>query len=105
VPLKVRSIVGLMPMIAVAVAPGEMIGRLPNFKKRVNWFMRNRPELRLHISEINEPVAGTPPTRMLAIPSRDQLARMFATCSMKTNFSRPTASAPSRAITRTIPTS
>jgi hypothetical protein len=77
VPLKVRSIVGLMPMIAVTVAPSELAGRLPNFMKRVNWFLRNRPELSAHISEIYEPVAGAPTTRMLAVPSRDQLARML----------------------------
>jgi hypothetical protein len=77
VPLKIRSIVGLLPMIAVAVAPGEIINRLPNFKKRVTWFMHNRPELALHISEINELDAESTTTRMLAIPSREQLVRML----------------------------
>jgi hypothetical protein len=77
VPLRVRSIVGLMPLIAVGVAPGEMVDRLPNFKKRVVWFIHNRPELALHISEINELDTHSSPTRMLAIPSRDQLVRML----------------------------
>jgi hypothetical protein len=79
--LKLRSIVGLLPLMVVAVAPGDIIQRLPNFRKRVIWFLRNRPELALHISEINE-VDPTSPnasvaTRMLAIPSRDQLVRML----------------------------
>jgi hypothetical protein len=77
VPLKVRSSVGLLPMIAVAVIPGEMINRLPSFKKRMLWFIQNRPELSLNISEINELGADSPTTRMLAIPSRDQLVRML----------------------------
>jgi hypothetical protein len=77
VPLRIRSIVGLLPMIAVAVAPGEMINRLPSFKKRVIWFIHNRPELALHISEINQLDTRDTPTRMLAIPSRDQLMRML----------------------------
>jgi hypothetical protein len=77
VPLKIRSIVGLLPMIAVAVAPGDMINRLPSFKKRVTWFIHNRPELALHISEINELGDEANTTRMLAIPSRDQLVRML----------------------------
>ena len=64
-------------MIAVAVAPGEMINRLPSFKKRVIWFIHNRPELALHISEINELGTHDTPTRMLAVPSRDQLVRML----------------------------
>jgi hypothetical protein len=77
VPLKVRSIVGLMPLIAVASAPGDVAARLPNFKKRVNWFLHNKPELAAHISELNDLDAVTTTTRMLAIPSRDQLVRML----------------------------
>jgi hypothetical protein len=77
VPLKVRSIVGLLPLIAVAVVPGEMINRLPSFKKRLAWFMHNRPELALHISEINELGAEAATTHILAIPTRDQLVRML----------------------------
>jgi hypothetical protein len=77
VPLKIRSIVGLLPMIAVAVAPGEVISRLPSFKKRMTWFLQNRPELALNISELNELDVNATTTRMLAIPSRDQLVRML----------------------------
>ena len=75
--LKIRSIVGLLPMIAVAVAPGDMISRLPNFSKRMNWFLKNRPELALNISELNEIGTDASATRMLAIPSREQLMRML----------------------------
>jgi hypothetical protein len=69
--------------MVVAMAPGDMIQRMPNFRKRVVWFMHNRPELALHISEINElgssdiATGSTIATRMLAIPSRDQLLRML----------------------------
>ncbi|HUB68634.1 MAG TPA: hypothetical protein VL981_14210 [Candidatus Methylacidiphilales bacterium] len=75
--LKLRSIVGLLPLMAVAIAPGETIQRLPNFRKRFVWFMRNHPELGLHISEINELGADDNITRMLAIPSRDRLVRIL----------------------------
>ena len=77
VPLKLRSIVGLLPLIAVQVIPGGFSKRLPEFRKRMLWFMRNRPELTLHISEINEIDSAGSTTRMLAIPSRDQLVRML----------------------------
>ena len=76
-PLKIRSIVGLLPMIAVAVVPGQTIGCLPSFKKRMTWFLKNRPELAENISELNELDPDSTPTRMLAIPSRDQLVRML----------------------------
>ncbi|MCE0498770.1 MAG: hypothetical protein LV481_12570 [Methylacidiphilales bacterium] len=83
VPLKLRSIVGLLPLMVVAIAPGDMIQNMPNFRKRVIWFLRNRPELALHISELNElgasdiATGSAIATRMLAIPSRDQLLRML----------------------------
>ena len=77
IPLKVRSIVGLMPMMAVTVTKAEIAARLPSYMKRVNWFLKNRPDLSAHISEIYEPTSGTATTRMLAVPSRDQLARML----------------------------
>jgi hypothetical protein len=81
--LRLRSIVGLLPLMVVAIVPGDMVQRMPNFSKRVVWFLRNRPELALHISEIND--LGSPDiasgkgfaTHMLAIPSRDQLLRML----------------------------
>jgi len=77
VPLKVRSIVGLLPMIAVAVAPSYTVGRLPSFQKRFKWFMRNRPEMAHNVSEIEDPAFPGKPRRMLAIPSRERLVRML----------------------------
>jgi hypothetical protein len=77
VPLKIRSIVGLLPMIAVSVAPSQTVGRLPNFRKRFLWFMRNRPELARNISEMDDPDFPGKPRRMLAIPSRERLIRML----------------------------
>jgi hypothetical protein len=77
VPLRVRSIVGLMPLIAVAVSPSEEAARLPGFMKRVNWFLRNRPDLAEHISDIYEPESSQAATRMLAVPSREQLVRIL----------------------------
>jgi hypothetical protein len=77
VPLKMRSIVGLMPLIAVAAASSTTTAKLPNFMKRVTWFLRNRPELGAHISEIYEPTGDAATTRMLAVVSRDQLVRIL----------------------------
>jgi hypothetical protein len=77
VPLKIRSIVGLLPMIAVSVAPSHTVGRLPNFRKRFLWFMRNNPDLAHNISEMDDPEFPGKPRRMLSIPSRDRLVRML----------------------------
>ncbi len=45
VPLKVRSIVGLIPLFAVEVLDGEVLSRLPEFTRRLHWFLDHRPEL------------------------------------------------------------
>jgi hypothetical protein len=77
VPLKIRSIVGLLPMIAVSVAYSTKVGKLPNFQKRFQWFVRNHPELASHISEMDVPETPGRPKRMLSVPSRERLVRML----------------------------
>ena len=77
VKLKIRSIVGLLPMIVVTVAPSQSVGRLPSFAKRFLWFMRNNPTLARNISEMEDPAFPGKPKRMLSIPSREKLVRML----------------------------
>src|SRR3984957_7499526 len=45
VPMKVRWMVGLIPLFAVEVLDGTVIARLPEFSKRLHWFLDHRPEL------------------------------------------------------------
>ncbi len=44
-PLRVRSLVGLVPLLAVGVLECDAIDRLPSFKRRMNWFLENQPDL------------------------------------------------------------
>jgi hypothetical protein len=74
VPLKTRSLVGLLPLIAVEVLDEEKCRRLPGFYKRMNWFLKHRPDLSRHISYCE---AGEG-RRLLAIPSRERLQRVLA---------------------------
>ena len=73
VPLKTRSLVGLLPLIAVEVLEEETVRKLPGFSKRMDWFLKNRPELSRHIT-CRE---GGDGHRLLAIPSRDRLERVL----------------------------
>ena len=72
IPLRSRSLVGLLPLIAVEILEEEKIQRLPGFSKRMKWFIENRPDLARLITWCQ-----TCPTdhqqRMLAIPSRERL--------------------------------
>jgi len=47
--MKVRSIVGLIPLFAVETLESNLIDRLPRFKHRMQWFMENRPEFAQHV--------------------------------------------------------
>jgi hypothetical protein len=49
-PLRVRSMVGLVPLFAVEVLEDAVIDRLPGFKQRLSWFLENRADLARHIS-------------------------------------------------------
>ncbi|MCP9439542.1 MAG: glucosidase, partial [Nitrospira sp.] len=48
-PLKIRSLVGLIPLCAVETLDSELIDRLPRFKHRMQWFIENRPDFSAHV--------------------------------------------------------
>lgn len=49
VPLKVRSMVGLIPLFAVETLDSELIDSLPRFKHRMQWFIEHRPDFSIHV--------------------------------------------------------
>jgi hypothetical protein len=73
IPLRSRSLVGLLPLIAVEVLEEEKIQRLPGFSKRMKWFIENRPDLARVITWCQS--CPHHEHRMLAIPSRERLER------------------------------
>jgi hypothetical protein len=76
IPLRVRSLVGLLPLIAVEILEARVIDRLPGFKKRMSWFLENRKDLTQVISCMRTLEADDGHGhRLLAIPSRDRLLR------------------------------
>ncbi|MDB4917932.1 MAG: hypothetical protein JWM95_5576 [Gemmatimonadetes bacterium] len=80
VPLRVRSLVGLVPLFACEIIDDEVIAALPGFRKRMEWFLRNRPDLSRHItfsSDYSTKHEGARTHRLLAIPSRERLTRVL----------------------------
>jgi hypothetical protein len=55
VPLKVRSLVGLIPLFAVEVLESSLLDEVPEFKERLEWFLSYRPDLANLVSRWNEP--------------------------------------------------
>jgi hypothetical protein len=73
-PLRIRSLVGLIPLLAVEVLDDRVLEELPDFRKRTHWFLENRADLARHISYLD---AGPHGRRLLAIPSRERLVRLL----------------------------
>ncbi|HRP92677.1 MAG TPA: glucosidase [Ignavibacteriaceae bacterium] len=57
-PLKVRSMVGLIPLFAVEVLEPELMNLTPEFNTRLNWFLTNKPEMASLVSRWNEKGSG-----------------------------------------------
>ncbi|MDA0803945.1 MAG: glucosidase [Planctomycetota bacterium] len=57
-PLRIESIVGLIPLFAVETIEPETLAKLPMFRERMEWFLRNRPEMAAQVSRWTEPGRG-----------------------------------------------
>ncbi|MBI2497582.1 MAG: glucosidase [Opitutae bacterium] len=75
-PLRLRSLVGIIPLFAVEFIDDAQLKRLPGFVKRTRWFLENRRDLAPQISYMiqDQSCAGL---RLLAIPSRERLQRVL----------------------------
>ena len=76
-PMKVRSMVGLIPLFAVETFEASVTERFPSFAKRVRWFVENRPELTERVVPIDQRL-GIGGRRLLSILDRDRLARVLS---------------------------
>src|SRR5205814_8842257 len=77
VPLKARSVVGLLPLAAVTTLGPATMARLPDFMARVEHFTKNRPEGREVVQHMHsEEHAGW---RMLSIVDEERLRRLLST--------------------------
>ena len=47
---RVRSMVGLIPLLAVTTLDEEVLNRFPGFRRRMQWFLKNRPDLTKHVA-------------------------------------------------------
>jgi len=70
-PMKVRSMVGLIPLFAVETLEPELLDRLPDFKRRMEWFIQNRSDLTANVACMRTP--GNAERRLLSIVSQNQL--------------------------------
>ena len=85
--LKVRSMVGLIPLFAVETLEPEIVDRLPGFKRRMQWFIDNHPDVPEHIEMTQRSARGV--RRLLSLVNRKQLKRVLARMLDETEFLSP----------------
>jgi len=76
--LRIRSMVGIIPLFAVEVLSAEIFERFPGFAKRTLWFLKHRQDLAQHIAYLDVGDDGAAKAnRLLAIPSRERLEQVL----------------------------
>ena len=83
-PLKLRSMVGLIPLFAVETLEPEMLDALPDFKRRLEWFLNYRPELAALVSDWNVPGRGH--RRLLSLLRGHRMKRILKRMLDETEF-------------------
>jgi hypothetical protein len=75
IPLRVRSMVGLLPLCAVTTLGPATLERLPDFAARLDWFVRNKPQFAQHVDHrhVRDGTEG----RLLALVGPDRLQRIL----------------------------
>src|SRR6266496_586139 len=86
-PLKVRSMVGLIPLFAIETLETETLNRLPDFKRRLEWFIDNRPDLTGNVACMRTP--GNGERRLLSIVDQAQLRRVLKIMLDESEFFSP----------------
>jgi len=84
IPLKVRSLVGLIPMFAVETLEPELLDRVPEFTSRLEWFLTQRPDLANLVSRWQEKGRGE--RRLLSLLRGSRLKRLLKRLLDETEF-------------------
>jgi len=74
-PMRLRSMVGLIPLFAVEVLEPDLLEALPGFRRRLKWFLKYRPDLAALVSRWEEPGVGE--RHLLSLARRFRMKRVF----------------------------
>ncbi len=74
-PMKVSSMVGLIPLFAIQTLEPEVLEKLHGFNRRLEWFIENRPDLRENVACMR--TKGMRERRLLSIVDREKLRKIL----------------------------
>ena len=87
IPLRVRSLVGLIPLFAVGTLESAAIDKMPGFKRRMNWFVKHRPDLCGNIASVTR--HGVDERILLSMVQPARLRRVLETMLDENEFLSP----------------
>ena len=91
-PMRIRSVVGIIPLFAAEILDPKTLDKLPGFKHRMKWFLNNRKDLakQITICEQDPTAVDAKHSRLLlAIPSRERLQRVLQRVLDESEFLSP----------------
>ena len=86
-PLRVRSMVGLIPLFAVETLEPALLEKLPGFRRRLEWFLQHRPDLTGNVASVRTPGVGE--RRLLSIVNVERLRRVLSVMLDEQEFLSP----------------
>jgi len=86
-PLRVRSMVGLIPLFAIETLEPALLEKLPGFRRRLEWFLQHRPDLTGNVASVRKPGMGE--RRLLSIVNLDRLRRVLTVMLDENEFLSP----------------
>lgn len=85
--LKVRSMVGLIPLFAVTTLEPALLAKFPAFNRRVQWFLDMRPDLTMNVASMQAP--GMEQRLLLSAVGKDRLHRIMSRMLNEDEFLSP----------------
>jgi hypothetical protein len=91
IPLRVRSLVGLIPLCGPIILDERKLERLPEFRKRTDWFIKNRTDLAQHMNALTRhcPKGEEYGLRLLSLPNEKRLRRLLEVMLDENEFLSP----------------
>jgi hypothetical protein len=86
-PLRIRSLVGLIPLLAVQTLEPEILESLTGFRRRLEWFIKHRPDLTENVASMRTPGLGE--RRLMSIVDATQLRRILTIMLDESEFLSP----------------
>ncbi|MFK8113761.1 MAG: glucosidase [Rubripirellula sp.] len=89
IPIRVRSLVGLLPLMTGVILEDEILDKLPGFKRRMQWFLDNRDDLNQHMTYMEGQDRDSATRRLLAIPSEERFKKLISVMLDENEFLSP----------------